>query len=288
MDGRLLALASSVLFALGPVMLSLGLQNASTEVAVLTTFVVGLPLLLLLSPFLGGLHFADLSVGTILLFSLGGLLGPLFGRIFLYSGIARLGSSRAFTIKNAAPLVTGIVAILVLSEPVSLRRWTSIAVIVIGLAIVGKGTNASPGSLRLSGMILAFLSALSFGIRPIVFKIGLQETADPITASVIATAAALLGFSAYLLLSGRLRSLHFNRRSLKLFAIVGSTHTLGFLTINYAFNASDVTLVYPISASAPVLTFGLSYFITKNVEKLTALDLVGTVAVMIGVTLLFL
>ena len=58
--------------------------------------------------------------------------------------------------------------------------------------------------------------------------------------------------------------------------------------INYAFNASDVTLVYPISAIAPLFTFGLSYFITKNVEKLTALDLVGTVAVMLGVTLLFL
>lgn len=287
MDGRILALASSLLFGLGPVVLSLGFQKASADLAVLTTQLVGLPLLVLLSPFLGGLHLAELSPGTILLFAIGGLLGPMIGRTLLYNGIDRLGSSRAFTIKNAAPLVTGTAAILLLSEPVSLRRWIAIVVIVVGLAIVGKRSSASPGPLRVSGLILAVLSAVSFGLRPVVFKLGLQEAAEPMTASVIATAAALVGFTTYLLLSGRIHSLRIDRRSLAFFGLVGVGHNLGFLMINFAFNVADVTLVYPISASAPLFTFVMSYSVLKNVERLTARDLVGTLAVVAGVAVLF-
>lgn len=287
MDARLLALISALLFGLGPVVLSLGFQKASTDLAVLTTQLVGLPLLVLLSPFLGGLHLAELNRGTILLFAIAGLLGPMIGRTLLYNGIDRLGSSRAFTIKNAAPLITGMAAILLLSEPVSLQRWVAIVVIVVGLAIVGKRSSASPDPLRVSGLMLAVLSAVAFGLRPVVFKLGLEQAAEPMTASVIATAAALVGFTTYLLLSGRIRLLRFDRRSLTFFGFVGVSHNIGFLMINFAFNASDVTLVYPISASAPLFTFIMSYSVLKNVERLTAWDLVGTLAVVAGVTMLF-
>ena len=289
MDGKLLALTSAFFFGIGPVVLSLGFQKASSDLAVLTTYVFGLPMLVLLSPFLGGFQLDGLSLGTLLLFATGGLLGPLLGRTLLYNGIERLGSSRAFTIKNAAPLVTATLATLVLSEPVVLRRWLAIVVIVIGLAIIGKRSSIAPGPLprRVSGLILAVLSAISFGLQPVVMKLGLQESAEPLSASVIGTAAALLGFLLYLLFSGRLRSLQFDRRSLGFFGFVGVAHTLGFLTINFAVNADDVTLVYPISATAPLFTFVMSYFLLKNVERLTLWDLVGMLAIMAGVVVLF-
>jgi uncharacterized membrane protein len=70
MDGRLLALTSAFLFSLGPVILTLGLRKASADLAVVTSMVVGLPLLLLVSPLLGGLHLAELTLGTITLFGL--------------------------------------------------------------------------------------------------------------------------------------------------------------------------------------------------------------------------
>lgn len=287
MDGRLLALTSTLFFGVGPVILSLGFRKASADLAVWITQAVGLPLLVLLSLFLGGLHLADLDLNVAFLFAIGGLLGPMFGRTFLYNGIDRLGSSRAFTVKNAAPLVTATAAIVLLSEPVTLQRWLAITVIVAGLAVISKRSSASPGPLKLSGLALAFLSAVSFGLRPVVFKLGLQQTPDPMTASVIATGAALVGFSTYLLLSGKVRSLQFDGCSLMLFAAVGASHTIGFLVINYAFNVSDVTLVYPISATAPLITFVMSYVVLKNVERLTAWDLFGTVAIVAGVSVLF-
>lgn len=92
MDGRVLALISAFFFGVGPVILSLGFRRASADLAVLISLAMGLPLLLVVSPFLGGLHLTGPSRGTILLFALSGCLGPLLGRTFLYNGINRLGS----------------------------------------------------------------------------------------------------------------------------------------------------------------------------------------------------
>ena len=287
MEGRLLALTAAFLFSLGPVILKIGLRKGSTDLAVLVSMVIGLPLMLIAAPFLGGMKLADLTTGTIILFAVGGMLGPLLGRIFLYNGIDRLGSSRAFTIQNTGPLITTIAAIIILAEPVTFWRWFAIIIIVIGLALVGKRSSAVPGPLRMSGVIFAFLAAISFGIRPVIYKIGFQEQPDPMTASVVGAAAALLGVLVYLFTTGKLQSLQVDRRSLTLFAIVGVVHNLGFLTVNYAFNAGDVTQVYPITSTAPLLAFGMSYFILSNVEQLAAWDLVGTLAVVIGVGMLF-
>jgi uncharacterized membrane protein len=68
---------------------------------------------------------------------------------------------------------------------------------------------------------------------------------------------------------------------------VGVLNNLGFLTVNFAFNAGDVSVVYPINSIAPLITFGLSFLILQNVERLSWKDLVGTLAVVAGVILLF-
>ena len=61
---------------------------------------------------------------------------------------------------------------------------------------------------------------------------------------------------------------------------------LGLLLLNSALSQSDVTIIYPISASAPLLTFVLSFTLLKNVERLTFWDLIGTISVVLGVVVL--
>jgi uncharacterized membrane protein len=106
------------------------------------------------------------------------------------------------------------------------------------------------------------------------------------TASIIASAVALLGFLVYLAVSGRFRSIRLERRSLLLFVAVSVTHTLGFLALNFAVNAADVGQVYPISATSPLVTFLLSYFLLRNVERLSFSDLAATLSIVFGVMLL--
>jgi len=289
MDGRYLALLSAFFFGLGPVILALGYRRtASAELAILVSMLVGLPLLILLAPLLGGIQLAGLGVTTILLFAIGGLLGPLLGRGFLYLGIERLGSSRASTIQHTAPLITAIVAVIILAESVAAGHWFAILVIIGGMAIVGKQSGtAIPDSMRISGLMFALLAAISFGLRPVIFKMGFQEAPDPMTASIVGASAAFIMLLLFLTFTGRMRNLRFDRRSLLLFGIVGILNNLGFLVVNFAFNAGDVSIVYPINSIAPLITFELSFLILQNIERLSWKDLVGTLAVAVGVVLLF-
>jgi uncharacterized membrane protein len=289
MDGRYLALLSAFFFGLGPVILALGYRRtASPELAILISMLVGLPLLILLVPLLGGIQLAGLGMSALLLFAIGGLLGPLMGRGFLYLGIERLGSSRAFTIQHTAPLITAIVAVIILAESVAAGQWLAILIIIGGLVVVGRqSSTVVPGSIRISGLMFALLAAISFGVRPVVFKIGFQETPDPMTASIVGASAAFIVLLAFLTFTGRVRKLRFDWRSVLIFAIVGIVNNLGFLVVNFAFNAGDVSVVYPINSIAPIITFGLSFLILKNIERLSWKDLVGTLAVVAGVILLF-
>ncbi len=70
------------------------------------------------------------------------------------------------------------------------------------------------------------------------------------------------------------------------FVIGGVLQTFGVIFLQYALNASDVSAVYPISASAPLLTFFLSFTLLKNDEQLTLWDLAGTVIAVAGVAVL--
>lgn len=289
MDGRYLALLSAFFFGLGPVILALGYRRtASAELAILVSMLVGLPLLILIAPLLGGIQLAGLGLTTIVLFAIGGLLGPLMGRGFLYLGIERLGSSRAFTIQHTAPLITAIAAVFILAESVAAGQWFAILIIIGGMAIVGRQSRtAIPDSVRISGLMFALLAAISFGLRPVIFKMGFQESPDPMMASIVGASAAFIMLLVFLTFTGRIRKLRFDRRSLLLFGIVGILNNLGFLVVNFSFNAGDVSVVYPINSIAPLITFGLSFLILQNVERLSWKDLVGTLAVVAGVVLLF-
>ena len=81
--------------------------------------------------------------------------------------------------------------------------------------------------------------------------------------------------------------LAFHQVPVLLFTLVAIVHNLGFLAINFAFSLGDVSQVYPINASSPLLTFAMSYFILHNDERLSIVDLVGIVAVVAGVGMLF-
>lgn len=287
MDGRILALVSGCFFSIGPVILAIGFRQASPDQALFVSALVGLPLLLGLAPALGGLHLDQLTLRSLTLFAIAGLLGPFLGRLFLYNSIQRLGSSRAFTIYNSAPLITATAAFILLGELVTLWRWVAIASIVIGLGIVSGQSRLTPNPMRISGIVLAFMAAISFGVRPVVVKFGLRELPDAMTASIVAATAALVGVVIYVVFTGRIRELAFTRRSVTLFAIVAIVHNLGFLAINFAFSLGDVSQVYPINASSPLLTFVMSYFILHNDERLSIVDFVGIVAVVAGVGMLF-
>ena len=275
---------SAFCFGVNPIVLKAGLNKANPSVAVLIGLLSGLPLLVLVAPTLGGFHFDELTLSAAIYFVLGGLFGIVFGRAALYWSIKELGSTRASTFKNGAPVVTAVLAIIFLSEAIAASRWGAILLVTIGLTMIGGMVQRLDlGSAKKTALMVALLPPLFYGIRPIFSKIGLNITPLPLAATFIGYAAALFLYAVYFVFWQDSAAIRVGRRNVAFFAIAGFLQAGGLLLLNFALERSDVSRIYPISASAPLVTFVLSYIVLKNIERLTVWDLVGTLSVVGGV-----
>ena len=284
MDGRILALLSALCFGINPIVLKAGLQKSNPTTAVFVGLVSGLPLLMILSPALGGFQLDQLTALSAIYFLLGGLFGVVFGRAALYLSIDQLGSTRATIFKNGAPVVTALIAPLFLSESVELARWAGILLVTLGLTLIGgRIKSLASANIGRNALAVASLPPIFYGIRPIFSKLGLNLTPLPLAATLLSYAAAIAVYLLYFGWQGTFSIGSTGSRNLMFFAIAGVLQVMGLLLLNFALDNSEVSKIYPISASAPFVTFLLSVTVLRNIERLTIWDLVGTTAVVGGV-----
>jgi uncharacterized membrane protein len=286
LDGRIFALLSAACFGINSAVLKAGLGKGETHIAVVVGLLTGFPTILLLAPLYGGLHLNELSAPALLYFALSGASAVFMGRMLLYLGIERIGPARASTFKNAAPVFTAILAWFVLGEAVTGFRWLGILAVTLGLILIGNKARRGANPLTAAGLAIAMGSAFFYSLRPLLSKLGLNLAPLPLTSTLVQYMAALVLYLGFLLLTGQLGQARPDRRSLFFFAVGGVLQTLGVLFLQIALTDSDVTVVYPINASAPLITFVLSYTVLKNAERLTAWDLIGSLLAVTGVALL--
>lgn len=284
MDPKLFALVTALCFGLNPVTLKLGFQRGGrSDVAVVIGLLVSVPLYILISPFVGGLPTNGLNLPALVGFALGGLFGGGIGRRWMYVAIDRIGASPATAIKNAAPVITTFLGVLLFADDVGPRRWAAVGAIVIGITLVTwKGQHGR--SLLDVGVLAAFGSTLSYGIRPVFLKFGLEAANLPLTGALVGAIAALV----YALLRTDPKDLRVGLRepSLGLFTVSGVLQGFGFLALTFGLSGGDVSVVYPVTASAPIFTLVFTALLLRGTERVSPGLLAGAVAVVIGVVAL--
>jgi DME family drug/metabolite transporter len=327
MDGKVLGLLTALFFGLNPVLLKLGfLRSGRSNVAVVIGLAVAVPIYVLVAPLFGGFEFSRVTVPALIGFALGGLLGGGVGRTWMYRAIDLLGAAPATAIKNGAPVITTLLAIVIFHEHVTWLQWLAVAIIVLGVTLVtwrrgdpGKASApAAPGAvdagradagtapsttapasrftlaaLRSSpaikttwttGVVVALGSALVYGIRPLFLKFGLEQADIPLTGTLIGAVAALV--YAALVAGARNLAVGLREPSLGLFAASGVLQAFGFLALTFALASGDVSVVYPVVSTAPLITLGFTAVLLRGKEELTARIAVGVVAVVAGVAVL--
>lgn len=285
MHGKVLALMTAICFGLNPVLLKLGFaRKGRSDVAVVIGLAITVPCYLLIAPLVGGISFAHLTVPALVGFVLGGLFGGGIGRRWMYLAIDRIGASPAAAIKNAAPVITTALAIGVLGERVSPLHWLAIATIVAGITLVTWRRGLGLRQMLNVGVLAALGSALSYGIRPLFLKYGLDAANLPLTGALIGAVAALV-YAAVLTPSSELW-FGLRERSLGLFAASGVLQALGFLALTFGLSNADVSVVYPVTSTAPLFTLLFTALMLRNTERLTWRIVVGAVAITAGVIVL--
>lgn len=136
-------------------------------------------------------------------------------------------------------------------------------------------------------MCFPLLAALCYSTNPILIKLGLRSSNEPLLGAAIGMVVSTVVYGVYCVLTGQVRELWtVPRRAGGYFAFAGISSTLGVLTFFAAHQYIPAAVVAPLTATAPLVTLMLSYFLLHKVEQITRSDVWGTVLIVSGVVLL--
>ena len=283
-DPKLMALLTAVGFGIAPVLLKVAFRHGGgmtvgLVVGQVCTVVLNLALLVVMDP-----RIDLLTPPAVLAFAAGGLAGPAIGRRWAYESINLLGPSRSTTIRSASPVITTMLAIAFLGEQVDLLRWAAIIAVVLGAALVSWQPGAGARGWMGLGVAYSAAAAAIYGVRPLIVKIGLDAAAAPLSAAIIGAVAALL----YTLIfedRRQLRPFRLNR-ALAWFVVAGAFQALGVTALSFGLSAGEASVVYSLTASAPLFTILFTWIVIRDAEPITVRLVAGTALVVGGVVYL--
>src|SRR5207244_12798478 len=116
-------------------------------------------------------------------------------------------------------------------------------------------------------LVYPFVSAMCFGVVAIPRKLGLG-LAGPLFDSAINITAALIASTAFVLASGNLGALRYDKRSFLYFAGGGAFENTGVFLLIFALGLGEVSVVVPLAGTAPLFVLLLAYSFPSGLERL--------------------
>jgi DME family drug/metabolite transporter len=223
------------------------------------------------------------SIVGFALFALAGLIGTMGGRLLRFVSIEKVGASISAALTNLNPLISSGLAILLLGERVTPAIVAGTVVIVVGTTLLSWGGRHI--GVRPAQLALPVLSAVCFGVVAVLRKVGLGHV-GAVAGSAVNVSTALIGFTAFLLASGRQDAIRCRGRSLGLFVAAGVAENAGVFLNVVALGHGTVSVVAPLYGSSPIFVLLLSSFFLRGVEVLSGRIVAGTALIVLGVYLI--
>ena len=178
-----------------------------------------------------------------------GLIAPGASQILLTLAVRHTGSSRVAILMGAAPLISILMALLLLDETFHLSLVIGTLLIVLGsIALVGKRARLGRAGRR--GAVLALLCAGLFAARDILLRGAVRDDdVSPLLAASSSLLAAAAFILVYLLLWHRERLRAGLLRAVPAFAPAGLALALGYGTLLMALDRGRVSVVSPLNAT---------------------------------------
>ncbi len=278
---HVIALVAAVLSAVATVLIRQGLRGGNPYAGFWINLVVGAIGLWAAVLATGGL--GRPSATGIALFAVAGIVGTIGGRLLRFISIEQIGASISSALINLYPMISAMLAIIVLGEEVTMPIVLGTLVIVAGttlLSVGGRRFGIKPWQL-----VLPVVSACCFGTVAILRKMGLAHM-GAIPGSAINVSAAFVGFTALVLAAGHGRAITARGQSLAYFIAAGVAENTSVFLIVVALGLGTVSVVAPLYGSSPIFVLLLSYFFLKDIEHLSVRVVTGTVLIVLGVYLI--
>ncbi|MGZ8499479.1 MAG: DMT family transporter [Candidatus Binatia bacterium] len=279
------ALANAFLFAVHNIFMKKALRYSNPATGVISTLLINIVFLwtvaLLFVPM------ANVTLASLLIFVGVGFFQPGLTRLLTYKGIDALGVAITDPIRASTPLFSAALAIIFLGEEITLP------IIVATLMIIGGITLLSwrHGAMKLAGSAVYLwfpiaASALA-GASQVVRKFGMAAVPHPfLAAAVTATSSLIISVLVMWYVEKTQESWKMSRQCVWWFLAAGITVSFAMTSIYHALDLGKVSVVIPLSSTAPLFSLILTALFLRDVERVTLRIVVSTLLIISGVVLI--
>ena len=279
MPAQLIALLTSISYAAALVSARRGLKY-STPATVTCVSVLTQNALLWSAIFLTG-GIPEVSLTAVLLFFIVGVTQ--FGvRIFAYTGVAKIGASRSSALQAVSPLIATIIAVVVLREKPGPVVIAGTLLVVGGIVLLSWKAEKEIPTFRWWHLLLPLAAACLTGMNHPIRRYALSLSPEPLFFAALMGSVSLLSFLGYLAASPGSDRLVWNRRAIWPFLVTGVAETVSILLIITALSVGAVSVVAPIAATYPLWALLGAAIFLRDVERINALTILGTLSVVTG------
>jgi len=289
---------SALLVAVFWTVTALSFESAAKRVGSLPVnlirLVLGLAFLCLLNGALRGTPLpTDASRHNWLWLVLSGMIGFVFGDLFLVKSFTLVGSWLATLVMTLAPPLAAVFGWLILGERISLLGVAGMALTLggIALAVLHRGGGGEGGRAHkpLRGILYAFAGALGQALGIVFSKLGMQDY-SPFAATQIRVIAGIAGFSLIVTMLGRWGPVLLAFRDRKGFLAILTGSFFGpFLGVSFSLVAirhTSTGIASTLMALVPILIIPPSILLFRH--RITLQEILGSVLGVAGVCLFFL
>lgn len=236
-----------------------------------------------------------LDARTVWLLALSGFAGIFLGDSFLYLALIRLGPRRTGAIFALNAPMAAVLGRVFLGEALSGPAVAGIALCTLGVAVSVLGRPGRSGTHRFEaisgpvwlGVGVALLAALGQAVGTMLARPVMATGFDPLLATLIRVAVAVLGLGALLAVAPGLRPPRDPGRGilLRVVAVGVLGMGIGMTLLLYALAGENLAIVATLSALSPVMILPVLWLATG--ARPSATSWAGALTAMAGMALLF-
>ncbi len=222
-----------------------------------------------------------------------GVVHFVVGRSLSYSCVQLVGVNIANILRRIGPLISVILGISLLAEPVSWQLIVGVLLIIGGVLAtsfdpkVFRGKQSITSGISRKAIFLGLGAGLAWGTTPIMVKLGLGDSGAPAAGALISFLAATTVLSMSLLNKNRRTELFsMNKRAIAFFCLCGLLSGTAQLLKYIALSKAPASVIIPLFEISPVFGLILAFLINRKLEVFSPIIVMATIGVVLGAILL--
>lgn len=235
----------------------------------------------------------DASAENWLWLSISGLIGFVFGDLFLFKSYTMIGSRFSMLIMTLVPPITAFFSFIIIGERLTLFHFFGMALTFSGIAIAIFSRSAKGEKLTLKlaprGILYAFGGAVGQALGLVLSKFGMNDY-DPFAATQIRIIAGIIGYIILVTILARWGNVIKATRNKEGMMLTSLGAFFGpFLGVSFSLVAIKYTeagIASTIMALVPVFIILPAVILYK--QKVTLAETIGAIVSVAGVALFFL